>query len=302
VASMTVRTVRSETCPVDGWLTLGAGSRATDAADGDGTCREVPEPIVRPSENGDEATGQAEQRPEGAVDATLAIPDWNLLTDAQADFGYSSTPGLLGQRVQESGQCATAVGPGAGLTLANSAGTVPSYVPSHRGLTTQLLEACPLTVVDMGSVPTPAPDGSEPAIVEAAEERRDEAVRALDQRLAEIIELLPSNSGLFIAGIADSAPTGLPTEEDPDPVAPSGLRLAMAAGAKPDGAEFGPTWLSSASTRWAGLVQLIDLTSTLLQYAGVDDSAAGTVGRPWLEDSAHPSTAAETVDQLLGTD
>ncbi|HLR95858.1 MAG TPA: hypothetical protein VK053_15140, partial [Jiangellaceae bacterium] len=29
VASMTVRTVRSETCPVDGWLTLGAGSRAT---------------------------------------------------------------------------------------------------------------------------------------------------------------------------------------------------------------------------------------------------------------------------------
>ncbi|HLR96825.1 MAG TPA: hypothetical protein VK053_20045, partial [Jiangellaceae bacterium] len=287
VASMTVRTVRSETCPVDGWLTLGAGSRATDAVDGDGTCREVPEPIVRPSENGD---------------ATLTIPDWNLLTDAQTDFGYSSTPGLLGQRVQESGQCATAVGPGAGLTLANSAGTVPSYVESHRDLTTELLEACPLTVVDMGSVPTPAPDGSEPAIVEAAEERRDEAVRALDQRIAEIIELLPSNSGLFIAGIADSAPTGLPTEEDPDPVAPSGLRLAMAAGAKPDGAEFGPTWLSSASTRWAGLVQLIDLTSTLLQYAGVDDSAAGTVGRPWLEDSAHPSTAAETVDQLLGTD
>ena len=35
-ASMTVRTVRSRTCTVDGWLTLGAGRRATDVVDADG--------------------------------------------------------------------------------------------------------------------------------------------------------------------------------------------------------------------------------------------------------------------------
>src|SRR5699024_8256091 len=35
-ASLTVRTVRSRTCVIDGWLTVGAGRRATDLFDSDG--------------------------------------------------------------------------------------------------------------------------------------------------------------------------------------------------------------------------------------------------------------------------
>src|SRR5690625_42381 len=71
VASLTVRTVRSRTCEVDGWLTAGAGRRATDLFDtnGDDTdddwCRQVPEP--EPAGTGD----------------TVTVPGWDALRDHQ---------------------------------------------------------------------------------------------------------------------------------------------------------------------------------------------------------------------------
>ena len=103
-ASLTVRTVRSRTCTVDGWLTVGAGRRATDAADVDANdehdrfCRDVPQPVPVPGG--------------GAV-----VPDWEVLVAAQEEQTYETSLGLLGDRIDDAGTCAIAVGPGAALAL-----------------------------------------------------------------------------------------------------------------------------------------------------------------------------------------
>lgn len=287
VASMTVRAVRSRTCTVDGWLTLGAGRRATDVIDLDGDdepdrhCREVPDPVVR--------AGGTE------------VPGWDALLETQEDQSYDTRLGLLADRIADAGTCATAVGPGAALALASGDGAIDAYHPEPSTVDTDLLTQCPVTVVDLGALPAPV-EGSEDAALAAALDARRAAVRVLDGEIRRLLTVAPDDVAVLVAGVADSSPTPVPGPEDPSPVAPSALRLAIAAGPAPDGVDYGPRWLSSPSTRWTGLVQLTDVASTLAAYAGVEDPSAGTVGRPWHTDGLHPASAQVTVDQLVGTD
>ena len=286
-ASLSVRTIRSRTCTVDGWLSLGAGRRATDVTDtiGDGTldrfCRQPPTP--------DESAGGAMQ-----------VWGWAELAAAQEDQDYGTVIGLLGQRIRQAGSCSTAVGRGAALALADTSGRVDRYLPEVDDLTRQHIADCPVTVVDLGVLPvsSPAPEEED----EPYFDERRAAAQTLDAELADLIEILPDNVALLIAGVADSAPGPVPEPDEPLQIAPSGLRVAVAAGPKPDGSPYGPSWLSSRSTKWTGLVQLIDIHATLAAYAGVPDPAAGTVGGPWRVDGAHPGTSAATIDQLLGVD
>jgi hypothetical protein len=288
VASLTVRTVRPRTCAVDGWLTVGAGRRATDLQDLDADempdryCREIPEPIAL-------AGGGA------------AVPGWDLLVAAQAEQTYDTRLGLLGDRIAETGFCATAVGSGSALALARSDGVVARYVPDVTAVDEDLLAACPVTVVDLGSIPPPGEVGDEEAEEAAAQDRRA-AASAVDASLAQLLQAVPDDMAVLVAGIADSAPGEPPAEDEPSAIAPSALRVSLAAGAQPDGSEFGPNWLTSPSTRWTGLVQLTDVASTLAAFAGLEDPSAGTVGRPWRNDGPHPGSADVTIDQLVGAD
>ena len=287
-ASMTVRTVRSRTCTVDGWLTVGAGRRATDLVDanGDGEsdrfCQEAPAPVTGPG-------------------GSATVPGWDALVEAQEEESYDTRLGLLGGRIAEAGACATAVGPGAALALADDSGRVAEYRASPTGLDADVFTRCPVTVVDLGSLPSPV-EGSDEAAQEASAERRKAAATAVDARLGELLSEVPDDVAVLVAGVADSAPTTSPGEDEPSPIAPSALRVALAAGPSPDGMPFGRSWLSSPSTRWTGLVQLTDVASTLASYAGVDDPSQGTVGRPWQSVGSHPPSAQETIDQLVGTD
>lgn len=287
-ASLSVRTIRSRTCTVDGWLSVGAGRRATDLTDtigDDGTldrfCRQPPTP--------EEIDG------EGA-----RIPGWADLAAAQRDQDYGTEIGLLGDRITASGACSTAVGSGAALALANRSGRVHTYLPDVDDLTSEQIARCPVTVVDLGVLPvsSPAPENEE----EPYFDERRAAAQALDTELAELIQILPDNVALLVAGVADSAPGPVPEPDEPLQIAPSGLRVAVAAGPRPDGAPYGPNWLSSRSTKWTGLVQLIDIHATLAAHAGIPDPAEGTVGRPWRAAGPHPGTSAATVDQLVGMD
>ena len=128
VGSLVDYAVKPLTCPADGWLTLNAGARAqsdhTNAA-----CGAFP------------AVNRAGP---GAV-----VPGLGALETYNNQFHNSPDWGLLAQGVPG---CATAVGPGAALALADSAGHVASYLPSAAGLTAGVLARCPLTVVDLGSI------------------------------------------------------------------------------------------------------------------------------------------------------
>ena len=287
-ASMTVRTVRSRTCTVDGWLTLGAGRRATDVVDADGDdepdrfCRDTPTPVTSP-------------------DGSATVPGWDALVEAQEEESYDTRLGLLGGRIAETGACATAVGPGAALTLADDSGRVAMYRDDPTGLDSDLLAQCPATVVDLGSLPSPV-EGDDEAARAAAVDDRSTAASAVDAQLGRLISEVPDGVAILVAGVADSAPTTRPAEDEPSPIAPSALRVALATGPSPDGTPFGRSWLSSPSTRWTGLVQLTDLASTLASYADVDDPSQGTVGRPWRSAGPHPASTQETLDQLVGTD
>lgn len=280
-ASLTVRTVRSRTCAVDGWLTVGAGRRATDL----------------PDTTGDGDTDRFCRRPPAPLDSagTARVPGWDTLVDLQGRQNYGTVIGALGTRLDEAGVCATAVGPGAAIALADQSGEVGAYVEDAARLTTERIADCPVTVVDLGALPIPEGDEQDSAA-------RRAAAADIDRALAGLLQRLPDDTALLVAGVADSGPALPPEAHEAYRVAPSGLRVALAVGPAPDGDPYGPTWLSSTTTRWTGLVQLTDLHATLAAYAGIPDPAAGTVGARWRADGRHPAGPAETVRQLVGAD
>lgn len=288
VAGLSVRTIRARTCAVDGWLTVGAGRRATDLIDSDEDdradryCRPAPVPI--PNDTG------------GAI-----VPAWQSYVDEQANHAYNTTLGLLGERLAESEVCATAVGPGAALALADSSGRVASYSASPAEVDPDVLNECPVTVIDLGTMPPPAPADSDEEAARAAMEDRQQVARGIDELIGELIAELPEDTALLIAGVSDSGPTAIPLHNDPTRVADRALRVAVAHGPTADGGTYGADWLTSPSTRWSGIAQLTDVASTLLRYAGVDEPTKGSVGRPWEVDGAHPASAAETIDELSST-
>ena len=128
VGSLVDYAVLPLTCPADAWLTLNAGARAqsdhTNAACG-------AFPAVNPAGTG------------AVVPAMAALEAYNN------QFHNNPNWGLLAQQAPG---CATAVGPGAALALADPTGRVASYLPSAAGLTAGVLARCPLTVVDLGNI------------------------------------------------------------------------------------------------------------------------------------------------------
>jgi hypothetical protein len=199
------------TCPADGWLTLNAGARAktehTNAACG-------AFPAVAPAGAGAVVPGLPAL--EAYNHRFHNNPDWGLLARA--------SPG-----------CATAVGPGAALALADQAGHVGSYLPAPSGLTATVLARCPLTVVDLG-------------VLGSTERAR--ALAAADAQLARLAAELPAGTTLLV-----TAP-GAPGK-------PPHLQLALAGGAG-----YRTGLLHAASTRQPGLVVLTDLTPTVLGWLG----------------------------------
>ena len=120
--------VKPLTCPADGWLTLNSGARAqsdhTNAACG-------AFPAVQPAGQGARVPGLPAL--ETYNHQFHNNPDWGLLA--------ARTPG-----------CATAVGPGAALALADRTGHVASYLPAPDQISAAMLARCPLTVVDLGAL------------------------------------------------------------------------------------------------------------------------------------------------------
>ncbi|WP_456824055.1 hypothetical protein [Cellulomonas sp. P5_E12] len=293
VGLVAARSVASRSCPADGWLAVSTGTRAADVRADDGTCRTLRDP-----------------------DESGKVPGWDDYVAAADAESYGATPGLFGNMLAEAGSDVTGIGPGAAIALADEQGVpVGAYLnlpTSGSGITRAVrdaLDTSQLVVIDAGSLrdpgyataarpstpqPTesaPGDDVDEPVAPEVStpdaiiEPSRALQAQVIDDRIgAAIAGAQRSGATVLVVSLADSGRTA--------------LQLAAATGRAPNGAEYADSLLTSGSTRQAGLIQTVDVTPTLLDGIGLDDSAAALSGAVILPG---PSTAVATarVDRLL---
>ena len=130
-ASLVVRSTGPTACPVDGWLAISAGNRASGPRE-QGECA----PITNP----------ADPQWEDA---------WQRLGERAAAASFESEPGLLGDQLAAAGIGTSAIGSGAGVALATSDGGIERYQPflpgSAEGQVREALGYADLVVVDLGS-------------------------------------------------------------------------------------------------------------------------------------------------------
>ena len=162
--------------------------------------------------------------------------------------------------------------PGAALALASPAGRVTSYLAGTAGLTRAVLARCPLTVIDLGSLPA----GGAP---------RRAAVAADDREIGRISAALPPGTRLVVTAPADGAVPHL----HPIVITGPGYRAGL---------------LTSPSTRQPGLAVLTDLTPTIAGWLGrpVPGTAVGArlgrTGRPGLAAAIAGLAGQDTAAQV----
>jgi hypothetical protein len=172
IGSLSVRSAHRPTCPVDGWLTLGAGNYAAwDGAPVPETCPPLNVRIDQPD----------------GIGANLPAQQSAVLHN-QDKLPWNAVPGALAESVR----CTVAVGPGAAVAAARPFGRVDRYEPALPADPTKLLASCVLSFVDLGVI-----SGDDPAA-------RAPAVRRADAALARVLAARPERSLLLVAGISDT--------------------------------------------------------------------------------------------------
>ncbi|GIG92333.1 hypothetical protein [Plantactinospora endophytica] len=172
IGSLSVRSARQPTCPVDGWQTLGAGNFAA----WNGTVVAERCPVLNP---------EVEQ-PDG-ISANL--PDQRAtVTHNQDSMRWGTMPGALAESVR----CTVAVGPGAAIAAARPAGRIDRYAAELPSDPKELLASCVLSIIDLGTV-----SGDDPAV-------RAAAARQADASLARVLAARPERSLVLVAGVSDT--------------------------------------------------------------------------------------------------
>ncbi len=171
--SLVVRSTGSVACPVDGWLAISAGNRAS------GTCTPMAEP-------GGDAWEEA----------------WQGYRDRAAAASFAAEPGLLGDRIAEAGVSATAIGPGAAIAVATTDGAVPSYEAYVEGgapeAVADALDGSDLVVVDLGDT----------RLGPLSSLTRTAAVDQLGEQIASIVAAARASGRdpvIIVSGISDAS-------------------------------------------------------------------------------------------------
>ncbi|WP_328330480.1 hypothetical protein OHA70_08885 [Kribbella sp. NBC_00382] len=212
VGSITVKTAGPHTCPVDGWLTISAGTRAWGS---------VP----------DEACGDLPAVTDGKV------ANWQTYIKRQADH-HTGAP--LG-RLAESRDRVCGFGPGAAIATARTDGTVTNW-QSEVDLAKLASTQCGDAIIDAGALP----------LREGREEAR--------KKIADLVAQARAADGwVLLVGISQETANA---HQEP----------LVAMQLPPDN---GPRWLTSDSTRRPGLIQLTDVTATILRGSAKELDPAG---------------------------
>ncbi|PWR11170.1 hypothetical protein DKT69_27290 [Micromonospora sicca] len=172
IGSLSVRSAHRPTCPVDGWLTLGAGNFAAwNGSRQQGGCPPAAVTVEQPD----------------GIGANL--PDEESVVRYNQDrLSWGATPGALAESVR----CSVAVGPGAAVAAARPFGRVDRYAPVLPADPAKLLGSCVLSIVDLGSV-----DGENRA-------SRAAQARQADAQLARVLAARPPRSLVVVAGVSDT--------------------------------------------------------------------------------------------------
>jgi hypothetical protein len=236
-AALSVRSVYSNTCPIDGWLGVSAGARA--AAPRPGTARN---PADRPC-------------PGAPAVANGSVLQWPAYLEAAADERFDAKLGLLGDTAALGTVCVKAVQPFAAAGGARRDGRIEQYSTWSDQQMMEDLNGCPVTLVDVGSLrdPDDIADG------ESAGSSRRAQLTEIDRRIGQVIQAGPLGADFVVASLSDAGRS-------------ERLRLVVARGPN-----FGPGLLVSPSTKQKGLAQAPDVTATVLSVVGlpVPDAVAG---------------------------
>ena len=175
IGSLAVRSAQPTTCPVDGWLTLGAGNYAA--------WNDAPVPAECPEVN------VVVEQPDG-IGAYLPEQQTAVWHNQQTR-NWGAVPGSLAESVR----CTVAVGTGAAVAAARPFGRVDRYAPELPENPRELLASCVLSLVDLGTV-----SGDDP-------QARRMAAAAADAQLARVLAARPADSLVVVAGLADTDQT-----------------------------------------------------------------------------------------------
>jgi hypothetical protein len=228
-AALSVRSVYSNTCPIDGWLGLSAGSRAAAPREGAAS-----NPADRPC-----------PRPPSVVAGRVA--EWPQYEEATDETRFDTRLGLLAGTLEDAGICVRSVGSYAAAGGALPDGTVPRWSDLTADDLLTDLNTCPVTLVDVGALRDP----DDVAVGELADESRAQQLTEIDTRIGQVLRAGPNGADYVVASIADAGLTPR-------------LRLVLARGP-----HFGPGTLVSGSTRQDGLAQSPDITATVLSRVGL---------------------------------
>ncbi len=168
VGSLAVRGATTVTCPIDGWVTLGAGNRARYDR-------------TRTGQECQDRTATVSAGPRG----TATLPDQPEIRGVNSLMSYGARPGALAESVR----CVAAIGPAAALAAAGPVGRIGRYAQAPGPDLGDLLVGCPVATVDLGTVSDP--------------DRRS-AARAADAGLAAVQAARPVGSVLMVLGLSDT--------------------------------------------------------------------------------------------------
>lgn len=255
VGSLVVRTAgaRPVACPLDGWLAVNTSVRASGPSS---RCDLLVAPV------------------------DTFVPIWPRVEEGLETQSYSAELGLLARNLKDAGASALAIGPGAGVALANKVGHVASYEDRRtpqEGLPDQVSSAVAdhdLVLIDAGAIGPPPPGAHS-----TPEQFRADQVRIVENRVRAISAGIAASGReptVILAGLAD----------DDEPA----LRVL---------AISGPDWprgtISSPATRQPGYALATDMHATILTELGAGGSYQGVAV------TATPSgaTPAELVDDAL---
>ncbi|QFG67462.1 hypothetical protein [Ornithinimicrobium pratense] len=265
-AALVLRGTHEVTCEADAWLTVGAGQRAATDVERCGDAEGVGVEGVGVEgvgvEGGDVEVGDAQGTPETGAQTAIAETQieeqrWRSWQEAAAGRALGPQLGTLAGLAEQGGTCVTAYGPPAVIGAADADGRAEVVLDAGKDPLSALevaatgLSDCRIHLV---SGPLVHPGD------------RSDVMPEVNAAVARLAESLPDGTTLLVAGLGHDSASG------PD---------AQVLVAAPVGEHPGAAALTSGSTRQASLVQLTDLTPTLLSLAGVEvPSSARLAGEP----------------------
>ncbi|MFB9836618.1 hypothetical protein [Actinoallomurus acaciae] len=181
LANVSTYTVSGVTCPVDGWLTVSAGQRASLGGSEPVVCG-LPSP---PSPSG-----------AGAV-----VPGFAEIRARNLRGKYAASVGSLGTAIHRAGGLTMAAGPGAAFAAADDRGRVDFYAPAPEAVPATRWASVRLAVVDVEDIQRAYLRAGSAAVTRT---QRAAAVRQVDRRLATVLTTLPASAKVLVAGVSDT--------------------------------------------------------------------------------------------------